>query len=129
MKAPWANCPGEDGVPIGPYRKIPAFDSFTEPSVLKCGWALTATFLAASWILVHSHVDLVIVVGSRHAAPMLLAGRLFRKKTIFIESIARVNKLSRTGALVYHLHLADIFIVQWPGLLRLCPKSRLGTVL
>ena len=86
LKGPWANCPGEDGVPIGPYRKIPAFDSFTEPSVLRCGRALTATFLAAFWILLHSRVDLVIVVGSRHAVPILLAGRLFRKKTVFIEA-------------------------------------------
>lgn len=129
LKVPWVNPPGEEGMPIGPCRDIPALDSFTEPSVLQCGWALTATFFAACGILSRSRVDLVIVIGSRHAFPMLLAGRLFRKRTVFIESLARASKLSRTGLFIRRCRLAHVFIVQWPALQRTCLGTRLGTVL
>ena len=33
-------------------------------------------------------------------------------KSIFIESVCRVNTLSLTGLIVYHFGLSDIFIVQ-----------------
>lgn len=129
LKAPWAGEPGEPGVPMGTFRDIPAFDSNTQPSVLKNAWAFVATFLAACQVLRRTRVDLVIGVGSRHAPPMLLAGRLFRKQTVFIESLARANRLSRTGALMYHLRVARTFIVQWPALQQLYPRSHLGTLL
>lgn len=129
LQAPWSGDPGEDGVPIGPCHAVPAFDSYTRPSVRKSAQAFAVTFFTACLVLLRTHVDVVVGVGSRHAPPMLLAGTLFGKKTVFIESLTRVDRLSRVGALVYRLRLARTFIVQWPALQRLYPKSRLGTLL
>lgn len=129
LKAPWAGEPGEPDVPMGTSYEIPAFGSYTEPSIRKSARAFAATFLTACRVLRRARVDLVVGVGSSHVPSMLLAGRLFRKETVFIESLTRVDKLSTSGVLVYHLRLARTFIVQWPALQRLYPRSRLGTLL
>ncbi|KAJ4776716.1 UDP-N-acetylglucosamine transferase subunit ALG14 [Rhynchospora pubera] len=44
--------------------------------------------------------------------------------TIYIESIARVKKLSLSGFLLYKLPLADQFFVQWPLLQQKFPRSQ-----
>lgn len=129
LASPWGGRPGEDGIPHGPFRGVPAFGSFTRPSRKKSAYAFVATFFTACGVLRRSRIDLVVGVGSSHAAPLLLAGRLFRKETVFIESLTRVDRLSRTGALIYRLHLARTFIVQWPALQELYPRSRLGSLL
>jgi beta-1,4-N-acetylglucosaminyltransferase len=52
--------------------------------------------------------------------PVALAARLVsiigikKVSIVFVESFARVNDLSLSGKLLYYV--ADLFIVQWPGL-------------
>lgn len=41
----------------------------------------------------------------------------------YIESIARVQRLSLSGLLLYKLHMADQFFVQWPQLQRKYPRA------
>ncbi|KAG5565181.1 hypothetical protein RHGRI_001170 [Rhododendron griersonianum] len=43
--------------------------------------------------------------------------------TFYVESIARVRRLSLTGLLLYELHMADKFFVQWPQLQRKYPRA------
>jgi beta-1,4-N-acetylglucosaminyltransferase len=47
--------------------------------------------------------------------------KLLRVKVIFIETGSRIHALSTTGKIVYRF--ADLFLVQWPELLRACPKA------
>ncbi len=53
---------------------------------------------------------------------------LARGRVVYVESIARVYRLSLTGKILYHLRLADSFFVQWPDLRttypRCCYKGR-----
>lgn len=42
---------------------------------------------------------------------------------IYVESIARVQKLSLTGAILYKARLADAFFVQWEELARSLPRA------
>ncbi|KAM0904972.1 hypothetical protein ACQ4PT_017666 [Festuca glaucescens] len=42
----------------------------------------------------------------------------------YIESIARVKKLSLSGLLLYKLRLADQFFVQWPQLQQKYPRAQ-----
>ncbi|TVU38656.1 hypothetical protein EJB05_12040 [Eragrostis curvula] len=42
----------------------------------------------------------------------------------YIESIARVQKLSLSGLLLYKLRIADQFFVQWPQLLQKYPRAQ-----
>lgn len=41
----------------------------------------------------------------------------------YVESIARVRKLSLSGLLLYKLRIADQFFVQWPQLQRKYPRA------
>ncbi|KAH3900714.1 N-acetylglucosaminyldiphosphodolichol N-acetylglucosaminyltransferase anchoring subunit ALG14 SCDLUD_003716 [Saccharomycodes ludwigii] len=45
-------------------------------------------------------------------------------KIIYVESLARVKKLSLTGKILYYFGLADEFIVQWPELHRRLDRSK-----
>ena len=43
---------------------------------------------------------------------------------IYVESICRVEHLSLSGLILYHLRVADHVLVQWPGLQKLYPRTR-----
>lgn len=59
--------------------------------------------------------DLVISTGALVTVPICILAKLMKKKVIYIESFARVEKPSLTGKLMYRI--ADLFIVQWRELL------------
>jgi UDP-N-acetylglucosamine:LPS N-acetylglucosamine transferase len=56
----------------------------------------------------------VISCGTGLTVPIFYSARLLGIKTVFIESMSRVNALSITGRLL--LGKTDLFMVQWPEL-------------
>lgn len=68
--------------------------------------------------------DVVITTGAGVAIPTCVIAKLFHKKVIYIESIARIHTPNRTGKLIYKF--ADLFIVQWESLLTYYPKAVYG---
>jgi UDP-N-acetylglucosamine:LPS N-acetylglucosamine transferase len=59
--------------------------------------------------------DVVITTGSAPAlVALLFARRLLGARTIWIDSIANVERLSSSGALARHV--ADVWLTQWPAL-------------
>ncbi len=60
--------------------------------------------------------DVVFCVGTCLAIPLFFWGRLIGAKTVFVESITRVTRMSMTGRLVLFFRLSDRFYVQWPQL-------------
>jgi len=44
-------------------------------------------------------------------------------RIVYIESIARVRKLSLSGLILYRLRVADSLLVQWPELQARYPRS------
>nr|CAD2172810.1 unnamed protein product [Meloidogyne enterolobii] len=84
------------------------------------------TTLIASWhsakLLRITRPDLILCNGPAICLPICLFARLFnflrikRIKIIFVESICRVQTLSLTGRILYHLNIPDAFLVQWPSL-------------
>jgi UDP-N-acetylglucosamine:LPS N-acetylglucosamine transferase len=129
LKTEFGGEPGEDGIPPGKAHRALSFASKTRPSVLTSLCAFLGTFAMTLRLIRRAKVDIVLASACSHAVPMLLAGRLLRRRTICIESITRVDRLSNTGKLVYHLRLATTFLVQWPTLRIAYPLSRLGTIL
>lgn len=129
LKTQFGGMPGEGVIPDGAIHPVPSFATITQRSARRSVDAFLKTFMKTLALLRRRRIDLVIAVGCSHAVPMLLAGRLFRRRTVYIESITRVDRLSNTGKLVYRLRLATIFLIQWPGLQKCYPASRLGTVL
>ena len=60
--------------------------------------------------------DAVITTGSYIAIPFLVYSKLFRAKSVFLLSYARVNSRAKSADIAYYL--ADIFIVQWESSLK-----------
>ena len=63
----------------------------------------------------------VVSTGAQVGGFMCFIAKIFGKKVIYIESIARVNELSRTGKRAYKF--SDKFYVQWEELAKKYPNS------
>lgn len=82
------------------------------------------TFFQSFCILVKEKPNAIISTGALVTFPICLLGKLMRKRVIYIESFARVDTASITGKLMYRI--ADLFIIQWEGLLKIFPKAIYG---
>lgn len=74
-------------------------------------------FIRILSIFLKERPSVVVSTGAEIAIPAVLLARAMGAKTIFIESLCRVSSLSISGFLL--LPLVDLFLVQWPGLVRL----------
>jgi len=72
--------------------------------------------LISTWLFIKERPDIIISTGAGAAFFTLLWGYIFRKKIIYIESIARVTKVSLFGTLA--ARFTGLCIVQWPGLIK-----------
>jgi len=81
-------------------------------SLLKMIKAFIKTFK----ILLNEKPDYIISTGAEIAIPFCILGKIIGIKTIYIESWSRVKNPSKTGKILYYI--ADIFLVQWPDLLK-----------
>ena len=79
------------------------------------------------FIFIKFKPDYVISTGTHTAVPMIMIAHLFKKKTIWIETMANINTPTKAGSIVYKY--VDKFIVQWPDMLEIYPKAEYwGTV-
>jgi len=85
-------------------------------------------FIRSLRIVFKERPDVVVTTGSLPLALVCLSAKLFGAKVIWIDSIANVEKLSMSGAMVRHF--ADIFITQWPELTKRYSNTEyVGTLL
>lgn len=77
-------------------------------------FALLYLILKVLWILIRQRPDFVISTGAAPGYVAIVLGKLFRAQTIWVDSIANVDKLSMSGRLVGR-H-ADLWLTQWPHL-------------
>ena len=76
---------------------------------------MACAFIATFRILLKERPNLIVSTGSEIAIPAFYLAKLFRIKTIFIESWTRVVQPTGTGRIVYPV--SDVFLVQWERLL------------
>jgi len=81
---------------------------------------IPATFHAAK-ILWKAKPQALLSAGPSLAIPLFWLAKLFRIKTIFIESWVRVHHKSTTGKLVYPV--SDLFLVQWETMKKVYQKA------
>lgn len=75
---------------------------------------LVQVALKLVWILGKERPDVVVSTGAAPGYFALRLGRLFGAKTIWIDSITNIERLSMSGSLVGR-H-ADLWLTQWPHL-------------
>ena len=68
--------------------------------------------------------EYIVTTGAHVGGVMALIGKIFGSKIIYIETFANIRTKTITGKLVYHF--ADLFLVQWRGMLELYPKALYG---
>lgn len=78
-------------------------------------------FFDAFKIVSKTKAKCIISCGPGMAIPIILAGKLFGKKIIFIESWSRIYSKSLSGKISYHL--SDLFFIQWEELKKKYPKA------
>lgn len=111
-------------------------DRYAERPIMK-GRTLRITFAERDWrqllniaeaigILLKYKPKVIISTGSAPAVWFILFGKLLGIKSIFVESIARVETLSLTGKLVKPF--ADHFFVQWEYLAGITGAKYAGMV-
>ena len=82
-----------------------------------CQWdrgALLKTFLEVLWVVVKERPAVVFSTGAAPGFFGLFWGKLLGARTIWLDSVANVDRLSLSGRLARRF--ADLWLTQWPHL-------------
>jgi beta-1,4-N-acetylglucosaminyltransferase len=71
-------------------------------------------FVFAVKVLLKEKPDVIVSNGAEIAIPFFYLGKLYGAKLVYIEGLFSVDKLTKTGRIVYPI--TDRFLVQWPEL-------------
>lgn len=78
--------------------------------------------LSSVKILWKERPNYIISTGALATFPICYLGKkIFKCKIVYIESFARVDNRSLTGK--YMENVADLFLVQWPDMIKFYPKA------
>ncbi len=78
--------------------------------------------LMSAYFAILERPDVVITTGASVVVFFSIFTKLLGAKLIFLESMAKVEKPTLTARLLYPF--ADLFIVQWPNLLKFFPRAQ-----
>lgn len=78
-------------------------------------------FFKSFYLFLKIKPDVIITTGTHTAVSMCYIGHLFKKKIIFIETLANRTTKTMSGSMIYPI--ADYFLVQWESMLKLYPKA------
>lgn len=103
------------------YENVKYLAYGTKKNLLPYLFIFTFNIIKSFFIYIKFKPDYVISTGTHTAVPMIMIAHLFKKKTIWIETLANINTGTMAGTIVYPY--VDKFIVQWPELLDVYPNS------
>jgi UDP-N-acetylglucosamine:LPS N-acetylglucosamine transferase len=87
-------------------------------------WKYTVNAAQSLVLMLRLRPRVVLTTGAGIAIPCALIGKVLGAKLVFVETVASVERLSRTGEFLYRY--ADLFIVQWPTLCEGHPRAVYG---
>lgn len=96
----------------------------TKSNMLTYPFKLLYNCFKSLFLYIKIRPKFIISTGAHTAGPMCCIGKIFGSKIIYIETFANSETKSVTGKLVYKF--ADLFILQWEGMLKLYPKAKFG---
>ncbi|XP_075104410.1 uncharacterized protein LOC107772664 isoform X3 [Nicotiana tabacum] len=85
----------------------------------------------ALWLMIKIRSEVILCNGPGTCVPLCVIAFFFKLQVLgirwssvfYVESIARVRKLSLSGLLLYKLHMVDQLFVQWPQLKEKYPRA------
>ena len=109
------------------YRNVKYLAYGTKAHLLPYLFIFSWNIIRSFFIFLSFRPDAVISTGTHTAVPMIRIASLFRKKTVWIETMANIENGTAAGKMVYS-HV-DKFIVQWPEMKEVYPNAEYwGTV-
>ena len=95
-----------------------------DPHVSKIKFSIN--FMQSFFLYVKIRPKVIISTGAGIALPLILIGKFFNTKIVFIESGARIFKPSKTASFIYKY--SDLFIIQYETLHSFFPKSIIASL-
>ncbi|KAL1200697.1 hypothetical protein V5N11_013423 [Cardamine amara subsp. amara] len=92
-------------------------------------WTTIVAIVHALWLMIRIRPQVILCNGPGTCIPLCVIAFLFKvlgirwSSIFYVESVARVKKLSLSGLLLYKLRIADQFFVQWPQLQKKYPRA------
>lgn len=92
-------------------------------------WTTLVAIVHALRLMIKIRPQVILCNGPGTCIPLCAIAFFFKvmgvrwSSIFYVESIARVRRLSLSGLLLYKLHIADEFFVQWPQLQRKYPRT------
>ena len=90
-------------------------------------WPLIRCAFQILWILLRERPDVIITTGAAPGGLAVLLGRLFRIRSLWLDSIANVEAFSMTGR--YASRFATLSLTQWSHLAEPNGPEHAGAVL
>ncbi|XP_027910516.1 UDP-N-acetylglucosamine transferase subunit ALG14-like [Vigna unguiculata] len=91
-------------------------------------WTTLVALVHALWLMVKIRPEVILCNGPGTCIPLCAIAFIFKvlgirwSSIFYVESIARVRRLSLSALLLYKLRMADQLFVQWPQLQRQYPR-------
>ena len=92
-----------------------------DKNLLVCFFKFIYSFFQSVKIILKTNPDCILGCGPGLIIPLIISGKMFGKKVIFLESWSRVYTKSLSGKIAYLF--SNLFFVQWPELKKKYPKS------
>ncbi|XP_010517568.1 PREDICTED: UDP-N-acetylglucosamine transferase subunit ALG14 homolog [Camelina sativa] len=92
-------------------------------------WTTIVAIVHGLWLMIRIRPQVILCNGPGTCIPLCVIAFLFKvlgirwSSIFYVESVARVKKLSLSGLLLYKLRIADQFFVQWPQLQKKYPRA------
>ncbi|KAF5726940.1 UDP-N-acetylglucosamine transferase subunit ALG14 [Tripterygium wilfordii] len=93
-------------------------------------WTTLIAMAHALWLMIKTRPQVLLCNGPGTCIPLCIIAFVFKVVGIrwsyifYVESIARVRRLSLSGLILYKLCIADELFVQWPQLQKKYPRAR-----
>ncbi|GAB4826821.1 hypothetical protein Ancab_033701 [Ancistrocladus abbreviatus] len=118
----------ETGVENVQFMQIYRSREVGQSYLTSIGTTLIATAHAV-WLILKTRPQVILCNGPGTCIPLCVIAFLFKvvgikwSSVFYVESIARVRRLSLSGLLLYKLRIADQLYVQWPQLQKQYPRA------
>lgn len=103
------------------YKNVKYLIYGTQDHLLAYLFIFPINIILSFFIFLKIRPDFVVSTGTHTAVPMCKIAHLFKKKVVWIETMANITTGTKAGKMIYPI--ADKFIVQWPELLEVYPSA------
>ena len=103
------------------YKNVKYLIYGTQDHLLTYLFIFPINIILSFFIFLKIRPDFIVSTGTHTAVPMCKIAHLFKKKVVWIETLANINTGTKAGKMIYPI--ADKFIVQWVDLLKVYPKA------